>query len=118
MPTIMPDALRELTVTIFTALDVPENDAREVAAHLISSNLAGHDSHGVLLIPLYVQRLKAGQFRPGTAITIERETSITAVVRGHHNFGQVTARKATDLAIAKAQAADMEDERCRARRRR
>ena len=107
MPTIMPDDLRELTVNIFTALDVPESDARELAAHLIGSNLAGHDSHGVLRIPQYVRRLKAGQFRPGAEITIERETAITAVVRGHHNFGQVTARKATDLAIAKAQAANI-----------
>ena len=107
MPTIAPDALTDLTTNIFTALHVPEADAREVAQHLVGANLAGHDSHGVIRVPSYVRRVKEGMIQPGAEITIERETANTAAVIGHHNFGQVTARRVTELAIAKAKAADV-----------
>ena len=107
MPTITPAELQQLTTRIFTAMDAPEADAEEVAKHLVASNLAGHDSHGVIRIPRYAQQIRDGMILPGREITVERETVNTAVVNGHHDFGQVTARKVAELALAKARQANI-----------
>ena len=36
-----------------------------VAEHLVAANLAGHDSHGVIRVPQYVDAIDAGNLKPG-----------------------------------------------------
>ena len=71
---------------------------------LFRSNLVGHDSHGVLRIPQYVNAIREGHIVPDARPSVIRETSVTALVDGHWAFGQVSAGFASDLAIAKAKA--------------
>src|SRR3712207_1328345 len=47
MPTIKASTLHELVLTIARAMGSREEEARDVADHLVAANLAGHDSHGV-----------------------------------------------------------------------
>ena len=79
--------------------------AREVAAHLVDSNLAGHDSHGVIRAPQYLGQIASGLIVPGAKSELERESETTALLRGHWNYGQIVGREAMDLAIAKARGA-------------
>ena len=107
MHDIAPQDLEDLTSRILVSLGSPEADARDVAQHLVGANLAGHDSHGVIRLPLYAQMVRDGVVNPGAEPTTDRESATTAVLNANRNFGQVSARRATDLAIAKAQEHDL-----------
>ncbi len=105
MPTIPATDLTALAARIFLAHGASEAEANDVADHLVGANLAGHDSHGVIRIPVYVSMIEQGVIRPQAEITVERETANSAVLDGGRTFGQVTARRATEIAIEKARAA-------------
>ncbi len=94
--------LRELTQNIFTAAGAPADLAGEMAEALVGANLAGHDSHGVIRIPAYLNQIKEGSLDPTARPTVLRETATTALVDGCWGFGHVAAKFATDVAIRKA----------------
>jgi uncharacterized oxidoreductase len=96
--------LREVTVKIFTAAGAPEDLAGEMAEALVGANLAGHDSHGVIRIPAYLNQIKEGGLDPTARPAVIRETETTALVDGKWGFGHVAAKFATDVAIRKAKA--------------
>jgi uncharacterized oxidoreductase len=102
MPTFRAKDLEALTSAIFEAAGSPDDVAARLGQALVTSNLMGVDSHGVVQIPLYVQWVREGQVKPTVEIEIVRETPNIAVVDGHWGFGQVTAQKGMQLAIKKA----------------
>lgn len=102
MPVVHPDALTSYLTRIFEALGAPNEDAKVVAGHLVEANLKGHDSHGVIRTPQYVERVQNGRLRPGVTTEIEQEAACTALVNGNWNFGQVVGRDAMAIAIGKA----------------
>lgn len=102
MPSFSAAQLEDLTRRVLAAAGTPEDEASIVAEGLVSANLAGHDSHGVIQLSLYVDRIRKGHIVPGAPIGIERETETTARVNGHWGFGFVVTRRAAELAIGKA----------------
>jgi uncharacterized oxidoreductase len=94
----------QLAATILDAAGSPPEESRYVAEVLVRANLAGHDSHGILRLPQYVEAIRAGALRPGAPVTVERETRATAVLEGNHGWGPIVARRAMQLAIEKARA--------------
>lgn len=103
MPTCAPELLYDTGKGIFQAADASADEAHIVMEHLVGANLAGHDSHGVILIPSYIGRIKRGHIVPGAPFEIERESSTTAHINGHWGFGYVVTTRAMEMAIAKAQ---------------
>jgi uncharacterized oxidoreductase len=77
-------------------------EAAIVADHLIESNLRGHDSHGVGVLPAYIRNIGAGRLHPNRHAEFIRRDPTIAVVDGGMGFGQVIAREATDWAIGAA----------------
>jgi uncharacterized oxidoreductase len=104
MPRVSAQELRAIAEKIFAALRVPPDEAAWVAELLVRANLAGHDSHGVIRIPQYAQAIRAAQVQPGAPFEVVHESPATALVDGHWGLGQVVARRAMALAIAKANA--------------
>ena len=102
MPRIQAGELRSLARGIFEALQVPSQEAAWVAELLVRANLVGHDSHGVIRIPQYVQAIQAALVQPGAPVEIVQESPATALIDGHWGLGQVVARQAMELAIQKA----------------
>lgn len=96
------DYLNKVAFHIYLAEGVSEEKARVVADHQIKSNLVGHDSHGIILLPTYVERIHLGHIVPGAPFEIERESATTARVNGNWGFGFVVTEKAMRLAIEKA----------------
>ncbi|MCC6626127.1 MAG: Ldh family oxidoreductase, partial [Chloroflexi bacterium] len=94
--------LRAVTDTIFQAAGATPSIAATVADALVLANLAGHDSHGVIRIPAYVNAIKAGRLDPAVEATVTSRKAATVFVDGHNGFGQVSARFATDQAVAAA----------------
>ena len=102
MPTVSIASLRRLTAAIFSAAGAPADLAEEVAEVLADNQLAGHDSHGILRIPQYIEAVRAGKVIPTARPSLLRETASTALVSGNWAFGQVAANFAADVAADKA----------------
>lgn len=79
------------------------DEAGFVADHLIEANLAGHDSHGVGMIPSYVASLQKKQLRLNQHAEIVRDAGAVLTINGHQGFGQVIAREAMAAGIERAQ---------------
>jgi len=74
-------------------------EARIVADHLVRSNLAGHDSHGVGMIPDYVRFLSRGLLAPNTAARRVKDDGAILMFDGDRGYGQRVAREAMTAAI-------------------
>jgi LDH2 family malate/lactate/ureidoglycolate dehydrogenase len=103
MPNVDASRLTRICHDILLKLGASEDEANTVAEHQIAANLAGHDSHGIILLATYVDRIKKGHIVPGARCETMHETSTTARINGHWGFGQVVQTKATRLAIEKAE---------------
>jgi len=89
---------------IFTAAGVPAGAAGEVVDSLVLSNLMGVDSHGLVRVRNYLDSIKVGAIVPTAELRITAENGAAAVIDGCNAFGQIVARRATELAIEKARA--------------
>jgi LDH2 family malate/lactate/ureidoglycolate dehydrogenase len=96
------DVLRTAGRRIFQAVGAPDETAARVAQSLVDANLAGHDSHGVIRIPSYVRAVRSGEVVPSASPELVRETDVSALLDGGWAFGQITAERATQVAIDKA----------------
>ena len=99
---IHAEPLRLFAEQLLAKNGMPEPDARIVAEHLVSANLRGVDTHGVLRLRIYIDRIKAGGNNPVPSIRVVNETPVSAVLDGDNSLGQVCGHKAMHLAIAKA----------------
>jgi LDH2 family malate/lactate/ureidoglycolate dehydrogenase len=102
MPTIDHQTLRRITQAIIEAVGTPPAAAQAVCESLIEANLRGHDSHGVIRLPQYVDLVRYESVRPQVAPQIIAQQQATAQVDGGFGWGQPAARLATQTAIALA----------------
>src|SRR2546430_11795679 len=103
MPKIPAERLEEIGRALFEAAGTAPEEAELVMRHCIAANLVGHDSHGVIQVPTYIDRIKVGHIVPGAPWKIVQETPTTTVVDGHWGFGYVANERAMKLTIEKAQ---------------
>ena len=94
--------LRRISRNLFAAAGTPDDIATNVADILVRANLAGHDSHGVQFVPMYLDRIEAGEIAPAAYPEIVRETATTMHVDGHLGFGHHMSRQSMEWAIARA----------------
>ncbi len=102
MPTIPADQLREIASQLLQSTGASAEEADIISRHAVGANLAGHDSHGIMAIPTYIERIKQGDNVPGAPFEVVRETSITTVIDGHWGFGYVVSEQAMQITIDKA----------------
>ncbi len=102
MPVFPPEYLEKVAYYIYRAKGTPDAEAEVVATHLVKANLCGHDSHGVIQIPTYAERIDVGHIVPGAPFVVEREAPCTAVINGNWGFGFVVTERAMRMAIDKA----------------
>ncbi|WP_428535769.1 malate/lactate/ureidoglycolate dehydrogenase [Rhodopila sp.] len=102
MPTLPPHALKALTHLIARRMGSEEAEAAQVADHLVRANLAGHDSHGVGMIPTYVRLLRDGLLVPNQSPDIVLDAGAVLVIDARRGYGQRMAADAVRRAIARA----------------
>ena len=107
MPTIPAEQLQHLVRGVLMGAGASSEEATTVARLNVAANLAGHDSHGVIQIPVYVDRIEKGHIVPGAPFEVVRETATTTVVDGHWGFGYVVSERAMGLTIEKALASNV-----------
>jgi uncharacterized oxidoreductase len=79
-------------------------EAQLVAENLVTANLTGHDSHGIGMIPRYVESLQEGGLQPNRHPAIKFDGGALIALDGRAGYGQVIGLEATDIAIERAKA--------------
>jgi uncharacterized oxidoreductase len=102
MPTFGADYLENISKKLFQKAGVSSGEAEIVSNSLITANLMGLDSHGVIRVIQYLDLMAQGKIVPGAKLEIVKETPAMVIAKGGWGFGQVIARRATELAIEKA----------------
>ena len=102
MPIVKAKILEEIADNLLQGAGAPEEEAATVARHVIGANLAGHDSHGIIQIPTYIDRVVKNEIVPGADWEIIQESPTTTVVDGHWGFGYVANERAMKYTIEKA----------------
>jgi uncharacterized oxidoreductase len=100
---IAPNRLRTLVATIFAKAGCGDHEAERIAHYLVESNLVGHDSHGVIRVPRYIDWLRQGKVLANRTLQIVFENDVLAVTDGQFGFGQVMGEESMKLALGKAQ---------------
>src|SRR6201997_1425185 len=95
-------ALHDIASRVFSAAGSEPEEARVIADHLVGANLRGHDSHGVGLIPNYLQHLANGTVFANRKGRVVSENGSLIVYDGERAWGQIAAREATMVGMAKA----------------
>src|SRR5262249_37073732 len=71
MPRVAADRLHHIGTALLEAAGASTDEAEVVMRHCIDANLAGHDSHGIIQIPTYIDRIQVGHIVPGAPWTID-----------------------------------------------
>lgn len=95
--------LRTQVAQVLAAAGSEAAEAEQVAANLVLANLSGHDSHGVGMLPRYVEAVAEGGLRPNAAMQVLLDTGAMLSADGQQGYGQVVGVQAMALAIERAQ---------------
>lgn len=101
---ITPDRLLDYATAAYVRAGMAEPDAHLAADTLVQADLWGHQSHGVLRLPWYVARLRAGVCDPVAQPELVVDAGAIAVMDGHDAMGQVLTARAMEEAIRRAKA--------------
>lgn len=97
-----PATLLAAAAAIFRAAGCSAEEAAIVADHLVEASLVGHDSHGIIRVAKYIDWLLAGQVVANRHAEVSLDNGPFLGMRGGFGFGQVIAREAMALAVARA----------------
>jgi LDH2 family malate/lactate/ureidoglycolate dehydrogenase len=87
---------------VLTALGVPPTDATLVSASLVTADMWGHPSHGMLRLPWYAARLRSGAMRAVTEPRVISDIGAVVVLDGQEGVGQVVTNRACQDAVRRA----------------
>ncbi|MFP4125811.1 MAG: malate/lactate/ureidoglycolate dehydrogenase [Alphaproteobacteria bacterium] len=96
--------LEAMAGELLRAAGCSEAEAGLVAEHLVGANLAGHDSHGIGMLPAYVDFLRRGRYVADQTPQVVRDAGAVVVVDAKRGMGQHMAKIGLDLGIARAKA--------------
>ncbi len=99
---VAPGPLRAAVRAIVERGGSAEREARLVAEQLVGANLTGHDSHGVGMLPRYVEALAEGGLRPNRQLSVVTDGGALLMLDGNAGYGQVMAHDAMRLGIERA----------------
>src|SRR5258706_10641712 len=104
MPIVPVEALTFFCEAILEGAGVPGHKAAITAACLVASNLRGVDSHGIQLLPFYIDQLLAAEMDPFTDGSVIRESGSCLHFDGQNGIGQWVAETCCGHAIRIARA--------------
>ena len=95
-------ALEDLVASILRGSGSSDAEARTVATNLVLANLSGHDSHGVGMVPRYVDAVIEGGLRPNTDAKVNLDIGTMLALDGQRGYGQVVGEQAMQMALERA----------------
>src|ERR1700756_3730253 len=107
MVTIKVENLINFVAEVFSHSESSPEEAKRIATHLTTANLTGHDSHGVIRVPVYIRWKKMGSVVPDQTVELVVDTPSLAVVDGKFGYGQTVTPQAVRIGIEKCKAAGL-----------
>jgi len=101
--TIDVDALQRAMQLLVRGFGSDEAEVHAVCSNLIEANLAGHDSHGIGMLPRYTDSYLEGSLKPNTHVRTVLDAGAMLRLDGQAGFGQVVGHEAMALGIERAQ---------------
>jgi len=95
-------SLQSFCANCFEKLGLTRADSEVTADNLIFANLRGVDSHGIIRMKIYADRLRAGGNNPHARPAIVKDAETSALIDAQNGVGQVPAVQAMKIAIDKA----------------
>jgi len=99
-----PERLIDFATAVYAGAGMPEADARLVADTLVQADLWGHQSHGVLRLGWYLDRIRNRVMNPVTQPEFVVDAGAIAVIDGHDGVGHVLTVLAVKEAARRAKA--------------
>jgi len=100
--TFRADPLAAAVRAIVAAAGSHDGEAAQVAANLVEANLRGHDSHGVGMVPRYVDAVLEGGLAVNSHVAIRQDSGALLTLDGRQGYGQVIGQEAMELGAARA----------------
>jgi hydroxycarboxylate dehydrogenase B len=107
MVTIKVENLIDFVADVFGHTKSSPEEARRIATYLTTANLTGHDSHGVIRVPVYIRWQKMGSVVPNQTAEVVVDTPSLAVVDGKFGYGQTVTPQAVKIGIEKCRKAGL-----------
>ncbi len=98
-------ALRDFIGASLRRLGLPDPDALTVASLMAEADLQGSDGHGVIRLPQYARRIRAGGIKLRPDIRVLEERPGMALIDGDNAMGHLVMARAAELAVDKARTA-------------
>lgn len=103
MQKVIPaQTLRAQCASVLIAAGSSAEEAGTVAANLVMANLSGHDSHGVGMLPRYVDAVLEGGLKPNASVQTVLDAGALLSLNGQRGYGQVIGEQAMALGMARA----------------
>ena len=99
---IAPENLKRAIMLVFKQAGSSEREQMLTADHLVAANLSGHDSHGVGMIPAYLQAWRDKKLTINGTHTVAVDSGPILTIDGGLGLGQVIAYDAMNLGIERA----------------
>src|SRR3982751_5400802 len=103
MVTIKLENLIDFVADVFAHADSSPEESRRIATYL-----TGHDSHGVIRVPVYMRWKKMGSVVPDQTVEVLVDTPSLAVVDGRFGYGQTVTPQAVRIGIQKCKRAGLD----------
>lgn len=100
--TLEQRSLSRFVATILVAAGSSQAEADAVAGNLVLANLSGHDSHGVGMVPRYVDAVLEGGLKPNSSVRTVLDAGAMLTLDGQRGYGQVVGAQAMEMGIARA----------------
>ena len=91
-----------LIKTMFEKAGSKIEEAVLISSNLVEANLMGHDSHGVGLVPRYIQNCQNKTLTANAHVSVEQDDGVILQLHGNMGYGQVIGGEAMRLGITRA----------------
>ena len=99
---LQAEPLQALVASVLVACGSSNEEAQTVAANLVLANLSGHDSHGVGMLPRYVEAVLEGGLKPNAAVKVNLDIGTMLSLDGQRGYGQVVGQQAMLMGMERA----------------
>ncbi|HHT9158278.1 MAG: hypothetical protein A2099_05640 [Planctomycetes bacterium GWF2_39_10] len=99
MVLVQAGKLQEFIKSVLLKAGVRNDVAEYVTEGLVQTSLRGVDSHGIRLLPHYINGVKGGRINPNPNYKFKQTSSSTGLLDADHTFGHAAGMEATKRAI-------------------
>lgn len=99
MVRLSADVVRAFAADLLVAAGLPASHAATVAVCLVRADLRGAETHGMVRLPVYLDRVRRGHVNRAPTFAARRTSVMSAHVDGRNGLGFVVATYASKVAM-------------------